>query len=164
MTGRALRCGAIGSGRRHLKDDRMRRVTRVLAGAAVIVAAAGLLGACGSDGDDTTETPGLGTRAVEAGEVTVTITPLQLDGDGAAFDVAFDTHSVELDLDVAANAELVVDATPWSDATWDGAGGGGHHREGILRFPPAGEPTGTAELTIGGLPDPVSATWDLEDR
>jgi hypothetical protein len=140
----------------------MRRLTRLLAGAAVIVTTAALLGACGSDDDPAAGSPVLPARTVEADEVIVEITPAQLDADGAVFDIAFDTHSVDLSVDVAAAATLVVDGTEWDGAEWDGAGAGGHHREGRLRFRPGGDPTGPVELTITGLPDPVRATWDLD--
>ncbi|HEX7165531.1 MAG TPA: hypothetical protein VF230_00990 [Acidimicrobiales bacterium] len=76
----------------------------------------------------------------------------------------FDTHSVELDLDVAASARLVVDGTPWTAPVWDGTGPSGHHREGTLRFTATGDSTGTAELTIAGLPELVRVTWDLGDQ
>jgi hypothetical protein len=142
----------------------MRRLTRLVA--AFALGAAALLGACSDDGtsSETGTGAGFARKTVEAGEVTVKLTPERIDGDGAAFDVAFDTHSVELGLDVAANARLVVEGTAWTDATWGGAGPGGHHRDGTLRFTAAGEATGTAEVTIDGLPEPVRATWNLEDQ
>lgn len=143
----------------------MRRVSRLVAIGAVVGAAA-LLGACGggNSGSESTSAAGLATRTVEAGDVTVKVTPERVDRTGAELAVVLDTHSVELDLDIAANARLVVDGTTWTDVTWDGAGPGGHHREGTLRFNSAGRATGTAELTIDGLDEPVQATWNLEDQ
>lgn len=147
----------------------MRHLTRLAAVTATVLGAATLIAACGSEGTDSqatsaTSAAGLARKTVEAGEVTVKITPERIDSDGAAFAVVLDTHSVELDLDVAVNAGFVVDGTTWTDATWDGAGPGGHHREGTLRFTAAGQATGTAELTIDGLPEPVRTTWNLEDQ
>ena len=116
--------------------------------------------ACSSD-ETPVAAPGLSGREVAAGAVTVTITPTRIDAEGAEFTVAFDTHSVDLDLDVAANAELTVDGTDWVDPAWDGAGPGGHHRQGTIRFTAAGPSSGDAVLTIGGLDEPVTASWTL---
>lgn len=142
----------------------MRRLTRRLALTGVLLLSAVVLGGCGGDdgGETATGPSRFPTRTVEAGAVTVKITPQQVTGDGASFTVVFDTHSVDLDLDVADTAGLVVDGQEWTAATWDGAGPGGHHREGTLSFDAAGEPNGSAVLTIVGLPEPVQATWDLE--
>lgn len=142
----------------------MHRLTRLVAVAAVVLGAAWLLGACGDDTTSEAGASGLASKAVEAGDVTVKFTPERIDGDDAAFDVAFDTHSVELEVDIAAKAGLVVNGTAWTDAAWDGAGPGGHHRAGTLRFTAAGVAAGKAELTITGLPEPVRATWDLDDQ
>jgi hypothetical protein len=95
--------------------------------------------------------------------VTVTITPTRIDATGAEFAVAFDTHSVDLDLDVAANAALTVDGTDWTDPSWDGAAPGGHHREGTIRFTASGPARGDAVLTIRGLDELVTATWTLPE-
>jgi hypothetical protein len=93
--------------------------------------------------------------------VTVTITPTRIDAEGAELIVAFDTHTVDLDLDVAAHTAPTVDGTDWVDAAWDGAGPGGHHRQGTIRFTAGGPASGDAVLTIGGLDEPVTASWTL---
>ena len=134
---------------------------------AVIVLAVGVLvlGACGQDdggGDTTASGPALPARTVEAGEVTVELAPVRIDETGAEFEVTFDTHSVELGLDVARAARLSVGGADWGRPTWSGGGPGGHHREGRLRFKRGGDPSGTARLNIVGLPAPVTATWTLE--
>ena len=138
----------------------MRRVSRRRL--LLLVVAAVVLGACGDskDASDASESK-LPTRTIEAGEVTVTIEPTSITSSAAAFEVVFDTHAVDLDLDVAEASHLIVDGTEWTVASWDGAGPGGHHREGSLTFEAAGKPTGTAELTIDGLDEPVRATWNL---
>ena len=120
------------------------------------------LAACSND-DAPVAAAGLPQREVAAGEVTVTITPTRIDAEGAEFAGAFDTHSVDLDLDVDANAELTVDGTAWTDPVSDGAGPGGHHREGTLRFAADGPASGDASLTIGVLDQPVTASWTLRD-
>jgi hypothetical protein len=141
----------------------VRRLSRRLPLLGAVLAATVLLAACGSDDRaDSSSSSGLPTRTVEAGEVTVKIEPTGMTPSGATFDVAFDTHSVDLNLDIAAGARLVVDGTEWTGAAWDGPGAGGHHREGTLTFDATADPAGTAELTISGLDEPVQAAWDLE--
>jgi hypothetical protein len=103
----------------------------------------------------------LATKTIEAGEVTVEIDPVTIDDDGASFEITFDTHTVELDTDVARESTLEVDGETWSGASWKGDPPSGHHREGTLTFEPAGAATGTARLVIGGLDEPVEASWDL---
>lgn len=136
----------------------MRRLTLLLvAGALALV-----LAACGSD-DAPVAATGLDTQTVTVGEVEVTITPTRVDDTGAAFAVAFDTHSVDLDLDIADTATLTVDGRAWNDPTWDGTGPGGHHREGTLTFTAASPATGDAVLTIEGLDEPATARWALPE-
>ena len=136
----------------------MPRLTHLLVAGALAV----VLAACGSD-DPPVAATGLDTQTVTVGEVEVTITPTRVDDTGAAFAVAFDTHSVDLDLDIANTATLTVDGTAWIDPAWDGTGPGGHHREGILTFTVAGPATGDAVLTIEGLDDPATARWALPE-
>jgi hypothetical protein len=93
----------------------------------------------------------------------VTITPTRIDATGGEFDIAFDTHSVDLDLDIAQRATFTVDERPWADPVWDGAGPGGHHREGTLTFTATGPAAGDAVLTIEGLDEPVTARWALPE-
>ena len=148
----------------------MRRFLIVLAVGALVLADA----ACGgeaktvapetSSGQSTqppAAAPALATRTVEAGAVTVKIDPVRIDASGAEFKVAFDTHSVDLDFDVARNATLTVADTPWTGASWSGDGPSGHHRAGTVRFAAAGPAQGAAVLNLGGLPGPVTATWTL---
>jgi hypothetical protein len=104
----------------------------------------------------------LDTRTVTAGAVQVRIEPRRLDADGAVFRVTLDTHSVDLGADLARAARLDVGGTRWAGPSWLGGGGSSHHREGELRFQPAGPLRGTAQLTIDGLPGPVVARWQLQ--
>ena len=103
----------------------------------------------------------LPARTVQAGDVTVRITPVRLDETGAVFRLALDTYSGDLAVDVVEAARLVVGGFEWQGARWDGAGAGGHHRQGTLSFPPGGAAAGRAELVIAGLPGPVEASWRL---
>lgn len=140
----------------------MRR-SSLRAGIAVVLVAALVFTACqGSDKSTPTTDTGLDTRTVEAGEVTVEIDPRRVDERGAEFAVTFDTHTVELDLDVAANAKLTVGGVAWTNPTWAGDGPTGHHRSGVLRFTPAGPADGEIEIRISGLPEAVAARWTLE--
>lgn len=138
---------------------RRRLIPMVIAAAAIAAAIA--LVATRDDGGDTSDATAspFPTRTAEAGEVTVEATLLRLDADGATAKVVFDTHSVELDLDVADGATLTIGGTAWPTQGWNGDGAGGHHREGELRFDPAGPVDGEATLTIAGLDEPVTFRW-----
>ena len=104
---------------------------------------------------------GLVARSVTVRSITVKVRPAAIDETGARFVVSFDTHTRKLNLDVAANANLVVDGKPWKVEAWKGDVPGGHHREGELRFVSGGPATGAAKLTIGGMGDPVEFSWTL---
>jgi hypothetical protein len=116
-----------------------------------------------------------GARVSDAGQVVVEVTPLNLgqseDTDvsstGLHFQVAMNTHSVELDHDLT---RLTVLRTDQGDEIlplrWDG-GQGGHHVNGTLYFP-AVELNGVrwVEIVIrdvDGVPERVFR-WDLEPR
>ena len=77
------------------------------------------------------------TRSDQQGMVTVDITPLNLtsSGDTLEFDIALNTHSVDLSMDLATLANLATDTgITIQPALWD-APRGGHHVEGKLIFP-----------------------------
>jgi hypothetical protein len=126
-----------------------------------------IVGAGCSSGDvasEPTDPPGdLAMRTIVAGAVTVDIDPVRIDEDGAVFDIALETHSVELEMDLAHVASLTVDGKEWGQATWDGDPPSGHHREGSLSFEPAGSARGAARLVLGGFSEPVEAQWRIED-
>ena len=132
---------------------------RVLALIAFIVMT---LSACGKS-TTAAVAAALPARTVKAEKVTVKVTPTLLDSSGATFAIVLDTHSVELSLDVAAGAVLNVGGTVWPTSGWSGDGPSGHHRTGQLRFTAGGPATGTATLTISGLPASVETTWVLGD-
>ncbi len=76
-------------------------------------------------------------RIHESGGVRITVTPLNLKapGDTLEFEVALDTHTGDLDFDLAALASLRTDQGREVKAlAWDG-GRGGHHLRGRLSFP-----------------------------
>ncbi|MBI4786005.1 MAG: hypothetical protein HY782_03040 [Chloroflexi bacterium] len=105
------------------------------------------------------------SKSNEGGSVTVVVKPTALAvGETVAFDVAMDTHSVELSDDMTKIAILRDDAGKEYKATaWDGPGGGGHHREGIIKFAALTSKPHHVELVIKGLakvPERVFQ-WDM---
>ncbi len=89
-----------------------------------------------SSGNDATSSTDL-LRTDQQGSVTVEVTPLNLANPSGQleFDVALNTHSVDLSMDLAALATLTTDTGITVQATsWD-ATPGGHHVSGKLIFP-----------------------------
>ncbi|PKN90747.1 MAG: hypothetical protein CVU44_22830 [Chloroflexi bacterium HGW-Chloroflexi-6] len=110
------------------------------------------------------------TRTEIQGEVTLKVTPLNLDnpGDTLKFEVILDTHTVELDMDLATLATLTTDTGLTLQPTlWD-APKGGHHAEGTLAFPATLDGKSILDgvkqltLTISDVDNATSTfTWDL---
>lgn len=90
------------------------------------------------------------TQTKEGGNVTVIVTPQELaTGKPATFQIVFDTHSVNLDFDVAAAAGLRDEqGNTYGPATWKGDPPGGHHREGTLSFFKPMAQTSSATVTL----------------
>ena len=101
----------------------------------------------------------------EQANVTVTVTPIILSAKSGEwkFDVVLDTHSVELDQDMAKVAILTDDSgKEYRPARWEGAPAGGHHREGALVFSPMTPTPKSVELKITGIADTVRTfNWQL---
>ncbi len=95
------------------------------------------------------------TKSDEQGPVSIKITPQILSGTQWKFNVVFDTHSVDLSDDPLQIAELVDEqGTTYKPIMWQGAGPGGHHREGILIFSAISPTPTVVELKIknvGGI-------------
>jgi hypothetical protein len=110
------------------------------------------------------------TRTEIQGEVTLKVTPLNLDnpGDTLKFEVILDTHTLELDMDLATLAILTTDTGLTLQPTlWD-APKGGHHAEGTLAFPATLDGKSILDgvkqltLTISDVDNATSTfTWDL---
>jgi hypothetical protein len=110
-------------------------------------------------------------RSDQQGAVTVTVTPLNLDNpsDPLEFDVALETHSVDLSMDLATLATLTTDTGISVPATlWD-APRGGHHVTGKLIFPMTKDGlsilagAGTLTLTLVNVDVPArSFEWNLK--
>ena len=79
----------------------------------------------------------LTTRSDNQGAVTVEVTPLDIssDIDSWRFEGSLSTHSVELNGDLVQKSVLLDDQGNFHQPiSWEGAGPGGHHREGVLIF------------------------------
>ncbi|HET7271065.1 MAG TPA: hypothetical protein VFI90_08245 [Rubrobacter sp.] len=113
-----------------------RRARLILASAWLLVTLTLVLVGCGSAGSGgPIDKPSSATRTSEGGEVTVAATWKGRSA-GPVFEVAMDTHSVDLDgYDLK---KLAVLRTGGGEevrpSAWD-APKGGHHREGTLAFP-----------------------------
>ena len=88
-------------------------------------------------------------------DVTVTVTPQELaTGKPAIFQIAFDTHSVNLDFDIVTAVEFRDEqGNTYGPPTWKGDPPGGHHREGTLSFPIALEQGTSVSLTLKNIAD-----------
>ncbi|MDP1877467.1 MAG: hypothetical protein Q8M17_07925 [Actinomycetota bacterium] len=102
--------------------------------------------------------PSLSTQVVQAGEIEVTVTPTMASGK-AGFALVLDTHSVELDMDLAAAATLTVDGRDAGTASWVGQEPGGHHREGTLNFSADVGDGSILVLRLDGFAEPLEVTW-----
>src|SRR3989338_468567 len=83
-----------------------------------------------------TET-GWEVKTDDQGGVTVKVTPQAFGGDILEwrFGVVFETHSGSLDQDLMLSATLSDEkGNVYKPVAWEGAGPGGHHREGVLVF------------------------------
>jgi hypothetical protein len=111
------------------------------------------------------------TLADEQGAVVVVVSQLNLNGpsDTLDFEIALDTHSFDLSMDLAKNAFLTTDIGLSISATkWD-APSGGHHVSGTLSFPVSLgdqvvlEGAEQVTLTIRNLDAPKRVfTWELQ--
>ena len=72
----------------------------------------------------------------EGKNVKVIVTPKTLAvGEKPSFNIVFETHSVDLNFDVAQISSLVDEkGKVFNNSIWEGTGPGGHHRNGDLTF------------------------------
>ncbi len=109
-------------------------------------------------------------RTDTQGMVSVDVTPINLTdpGDSLDFEVSLNTHSVNLNMDVASLASLNTDnGNTVKGIAWDG-GSGGHHVSGKLSFPASIggksilDGATTLTLTIKNIDAPERVfTWSL---
>ncbi|MDP1689379.1 MAG: hypothetical protein Q8L47_04635 [bacterium] len=95
----------------------------------------------------------LASKVDDQASVTVTVTPVDISSKSKEwkFDVVMDTHSVELDQDMAKAVVLIDDqGKEYKSLKWEGPVGG-HHREGILIFNQITPTPKSIELKISGI-------------
>lgn len=109
----------------------------------------------------------LSSRRNDAGRVVVDVAPLTLSGDAWEFEVAFNTHSVNLGFDVTEVSVLRCDqGQEYTPTVWEGPGPGGHHRSGVLKFAALDHSTSSVEIVIrdvAEVPERVFR-WDVPSR
>ena len=109
----------------------------------------------------------LAVQKNSSGGVTVAVTPQNLAA-GAKnwdFNVRLDTHSQELNDDLVKTTTLIDDkGGRHAPVSWEGAGPGGHHRDGTLTFNAISPQVKTIELQIQrpGESSPRSFRWQLK--
>jgi len=131
------------------------RLTALLSGMLITLLAAGLFAA------------ELAGQRSSSGGVTVAVTPQNLTVSAKSWDfqVVLDTHSGELNDDLVKAATLIDDKSGRHvPVKWEGAGPGGHHREGTLRFNAIAPRPESVELQIlrPGESKPRSFRWQLK--
>ncbi len=82
--------------------------------------------------------------------VTVTVTPPDFSTRPKTwdFDVSLQTHTRNLNDDLAKSSALIADGKHFAPTAWEGAPPSGHHRKGILRFNAISPPPQSVELQI----------------
>lgn len=112
------------------------------------------------------DSPLFTTQSNDEQSVTIEVTPLNLPDGGSTldFEVAFNTHSVDLSFDPVALSVLRDDeGREYPAIAWEGDASGGHHRSGVLRFKVPDYATDFIEVTIrdvAGVPERVFR-WNL---
>jgi hypothetical protein len=109
----------------------------------------------------------LADQRSSAAGVTVVVTPHNLAASAKSWDfkVVLDTHSGDLNDDLVKTATLLDDkGGRHVPVKWEGAGPGGHHREGTLTFKAISPLPAAIELQIQrpGEPKPRSFRWQLK--
>jgi hypothetical protein len=109
----------------------------------------------------------LATQKDSAGGVTVTVTPTELGRSAKVwvFKVVLDSHSQDLSDDLAGISVLAWQGREAKPLGWEeGAGPGGHHREGMLKFSALEPPLDAVELRINrpGEAKPRTFRWEIK--
>lgn len=80
------------------------------------------------------------------------------------FEVTLETHTQDLNDDLAKSSVLIADGKQYAPLGWEGVPPGGHHRKGVLHFKAIVPPPASVELQIRltGDPAPRSFKWVLK--
>lgn len=87
------------------------------------------------------------------GPVQVSVALLPSDG-AVNFEITLETHSVDLSEDLVQVSTLTdAEGNEYRPVSWEGSPTGGHHREGILRFPASTTGSGPVilKMMVGGV-------------
>lgn len=126
-----------------------------------------------SEDTTTTSVSALVAQTKEAGGVTIIATPLDISSTASVwqFKVVLDTHSGDLNQDMAAIGVIISDdgrqAKPlrWVEGSLPAGkqAPGGHHREGVFEFQPMTPRPRSIELRLSGFGGAGATTfrWDL---
>ncbi|MBI3033665.1 hypothetical protein HYY72_00715 [Candidatus Woesearchaeota archaeon] len=102
-------------------------------------------------------TPSLGTLTNSEGGVTIGITPSYIGEDASRFEIILTTHEGSMDFDMAKNTDLFdSEGNRYSPSGWEGSPPGGHHRSGVLSFPPVKKGSAGIRLVVrdvDGVPE-----------
>ena len=105
-------------------------------------------------------------KTSDEGGVKVSIQPLDIQSSEWTFGVVMDTHTGDLDANLAKSATLVGGSEKiFTPIRWEGAPPGGHHRQGTLVFQAITPRPGSITLTIkdvGGVSQ-RKFEWQLKD-
>lgn len=107
------------------------------------------------------------TKTDDRAPVTIKVTPVEFGKSAGTwkFDIVFDTHSGSLDEDPREIATLIdEEGNAYRSLAWEGAGPGGHHREGVLVFAPISPLPQLITLkiqAIGGIAE-RTFTWEMK--
>jgi hypothetical protein len=105
-------------------------------------------------------------KSTEAG-VTVSVTPKAVAAGAKTwdFDVALNTHTKDLSDDLVKSTVLVDErGVEYRTVAWEGAGPGGHHRSGVLKFAAGKQVPNALEMRMSraGEAKPRVFRWQLQ--
>ena len=105
------------------------------------------------------------TKNNSGGSVDIAVTPETLEvGQPMAFEIAMNTHSVDLSDDMTQIVTLRDDqGKEYTPMAWEGAAAGGHHRNGVIKFAALTSKPKSVDLVIKGLAKVSERIfhWDL---
>ena len=113
-----------------------------------------------------TEPSGYQSQVVEGGNVTVEVLPVALKaGSPSEFEIAMNTHSVDLSADMLKAVVLEDDmGKEYAPTKWDGPAAGGHHRSGKIEFPALSSGAKSVTLIVKDIAKVAERTfkWELK--